>query len=444
MRAPVGARIPHGTTECPATRGVRDDRLNASHRVRASHDLALPHALNLQRDRCVAGLGCALGLQELSGGLLPALDEAMPGHLVPVLRAFLQRHADALEVEVLLADYEMLELRQLTPRQGAPLTFPVSGSSAGECFNGQVLVSEPTGTGTTVLVPLSLRAERLGVLQVQFDQPVAGGVLRGLVEVALATSYVLVACGSCSDVVEVARRAEPLNVAAEMQWNLQPLRAFATDRFSIAGQLIPAYEVGGDCYDYNVGATHLDLSSLDAMGHGVQASLLAALTTAVMRNVRRAGEGPAAQVTQADRQLLDRFGGDQFVTALAMRLDLADGTLEAVNAGHPPPWRVRGGRATQVELAPQLPVGLFEASTYRSQLVRLEPKDRLVLVTDGVLEAGAPGVEFGEERLAGLLLATAGLTPHQCVAEILRTLREYAPKMHDDATVICLDWSGPN
>jgi len=60
-----------------------------------------------------------------------------------------------------------------------------------------------------------------------------------------------------------------------------------------------------------------------------------------------------------------------------------------------------------------------------------------------VLEAGAPGPEFDEQRLAGWLLATAGLAPHQWVAEVLRTLRSYAPRMHDDATVVCLDWNGP-
>jgi serine phosphatase RsbU (regulator of sigma subunit) len=85
---------------------------------------------------------------------------------------------------------------------------------------------------------------------------------------------------------------------------------------------------------------------------------------------------------------------------------------------------------------------MFQATAYRAQNVQLRPADRLVLVTDGVLEAGAPGPEFDEQRLAGLLLATASLTPHQCVAEVLRTLRSYAPRMHDDATVICLDWNG--
>ena len=247
----------------------------------------------------------------------------------------------------------------------------------------------------------------------------------------------------CSDVVEVARRAEPLHIAAEMQWSLQPLRAFTGDQFSIAGQLIPAYEVGGDCFDYNVDSDHLDLSSLDAMGHGVGASLLAALATAVMRNVRRAGGRPDQQVTATDQQLLQQFGGEQFVTVVAMRLDLTGGQLEIVNAGHPQPWRVRDGQAEQLALDAQLPAGMFQRTAYRTQTVQLKAADRLVLVTDGVLEAGAPGPEFGQDRLSGLLLATAHLTPHQCVTEVLHTVRSYAPRMHDDATVLCLDWRGP-
>jgi len=163
-----------------------------------------------------------------------------------------------------------------------------------------------------------------------------------------------------------------------------------------------------------------------------------------MRNARRAGEGPAGQIALADRQLLEQFGGAQFVTALAMRLNLTDGHLDVVDAGHPCPWLVRHGQAIALELEPQLPAGMFEKTDYYTQSLQLQPGDRLVLVTDGLLEAGAPGPEFGDQRLSGLLLATAHLTPHQCVAEVLRTVRSYAPRMHDDATVICLDWHGPH
>lgn len=388
------------------------------------------------------------GLTALSGGLLPLLNDAMPHRLVPVLRQFLITQAGASDARVLLADYELRELRELSPGAGEQQPQPVSGTAAGQCLLSQAVITQPRPVSdadgvTEVLVPLSLRAERLGVLQVSFtDTPVTAALLRGLQEVALATVYVLVACGACSDIVEAARRAEPLSVAAEMQWNLQPLRAFSSDTFAVAGQLIPAYEVGGDCFDYNIDADHLDLSCLDAMGHGVRASLLAGLATAVMRNSRRAGGGPEQQVGLADRQLLEQFGGAQFVTALALRLDLHTGQAQLVNAGHPAPWLVRAGRAQPVQLDPQLPAGMFQQTSYQTQGLQLQPGDRLVLVTDGVLEAGAPAGEFGEQRLAGLLLGTAELTPHQCVAEVLHTVRAYAPRLHDDATVIVLDWFG--
>lgn len=382
-----------------------------------------------------------MDLAERSGGLLSLLDEAMPHRIVPVLRDFLTEHAGADDVGVLLADYELRQLCRLTPRDENRLTVPVHGTDAGKCFDGQVVITEP-GTDATVVmwVPLSLRAERLGVLELVFrEQPLQSDLLRGLHEVALIFSYILVACGMCSDIVEVARRVEPLQLAAEMQWNLQPLRAFSHDEFAIAGQLIPAYEVGGDCFDYNVDAQHFDLASLDAMGHGVGASVLAGFATAVMRNVRRAGGGPVEQIEAADRELLRQFGGSQFVTALAMRLRYTDDHVEIVNAGHPRPWRVRDGRAEPIAVDPQLPAGLFENTTYRSQTIQLAAGDRLVLVSDGVMEAGAPGEEFGEDRLEGLLLATAHLTPHQCVGEVLHTLRSFSSRLHDDATVVCLD-----
>jgi len=82
----------------------------------------------------------------------------------------------------------MRELRLLSPGAGEQLTLPVEGSSEGQCFIGQVVVSEPAVGATVVLVPLSLRAERLGVLRVLFDgQPVEPGLLLGLAEVAPAT-----------------------------------------------------------------------------------------------------------------------------------------------------------------------------------------------------------------------------------------------------------------
>ncbi len=131
-----------------------------------------------------------MALTDVTGGLLPTLNDAVPHRLVPVLREFLAEHAGASDAGVLVADYELRELRRLSPQPGEALTLPVQGTDAGQSFVGQVIVSEPVPDGAVVLwVPLSLRAERLGVLEVRFGtQPAQAGLLRALQELALTVA----------------------------------------------------------------------------------------------------------------------------------------------------------------------------------------------------------------------------------------------------------------
>jgi len=96
-----------------------------------------------------------VALTDVTGGLLPTLNDAMPHRLVPVLREFLAEHAGADDASVLVADYELRELRRLNPRSGEALTLPGEGSDAGQSFVGQVIVSEPGSGGAVVMwVPL--------------------------------------------------------------------------------------------------------------------------------------------------------------------------------------------------------------------------------------------------------------------------------------------------
>jgi hypothetical protein len=102
-------------------------------------------------------------------------------------------------------------------------------------------------------------------------------------------------------------------------------------RFSPAGQLVPAYEVGGDLFDYAAGTDELFVSVIDAMGHGLRASLLGTLAVTALRNARRTGLALADQLRQADRVLHPQFGGGAVRhRALAVRIDLATGSAEVV------------------------------------------------------------------------------------------------------------------
>ena len=91
-----------------------------------------------------------------------------------------------------------------------------------------------------------------------------------------------------TDRFEMLRRRRELGLAAEIQWELLPSLAFELPAFSIAGTVEPAYEIGGDNFDYAISAHRLTVSVSDAVGHGIRAALLASLAVTAMRNARRA------------------------------------------------------------------------------------------------------------------------------------------------------------
>jgi hypothetical protein len=108
-----------------------------------------------------------------------------------------------------------------------------------------------------LFVSLTLRAERLGILEIELPAVTsASDLLPHLAHVGTCLAHGLRAVVPLSDVVEGARRHEPMALAAEMQWALVPIRAFDCAAFSIAGQLVPAYEVGGDMFDHALGKGH--------------------------------------------------------------------------------------------------------------------------------------------------------------------------------------------
>jgi serine phosphatase RsbU (regulator of sigma subunit) len=386
-------------------------------------------------------------LTELVGRLLPALDEAFPTDLVEVLARFLRDHAGAESVDLLLADYEMEQLvrvRRDEPAASAQ-SMAVSATPAGRAFSTQSVVVVPEGPLTAVHVPMSLRAERLGVLRVRLDGGAPPDVVEGLLQVATVAAYVVFGASRFTDMYEQARRRKPLALDAEMQWNLLPVRAFAGPHFEIAGQLMPAYEVGGDSFDYSVETGVLYLAVTDGMGHGLQASLLDTLAVSALRNARRAGASLPEQARLAQQALGSQFPPITFVTALIARIELPTGAAEVVNAGHPTGYVIRDGRLRPLELRAQLPLALDPATRYEAQRFDLDPGDRLFLVSDGVTEAAATGSEpFGDDRLHGVLLATATEPPHEAVRQVLLTVAAYQRgDFRDDATALCLDWYGP-
>ena len=381
----------------------------------------------------------------LVGALVRALDEAPPYELAEVLHRQLQASVRARSCTVLLADYSE---RTLEPVPAAGLastlsTQQVDGSAAGTAYREQRVVSVPSHDGSLLYLPITQRQERIGVLEV--DIPAESAAAQGhLEEAARVLAYVIAAARRYTDRFERIRRRRELELAAEMQWELLPVLAYDCPEYSLAGSLEPAYEIGGDTFDYAVAPTSVTITITDAMGHGLRAAMLGSLAVTSMRNVRRSGGGIVDQATCAASSLLAQFSGEFFVTGLLLTVDVPAGSGAAVNAGHVQPLLVRDGATNPIRMAASTPLGMFTEASYRPERFDLRPGDRLVLVSDGILDA-APvgGAPYGDERLKIALAETRELSATETVRFLTNeVLSHRAGKLQDDATAVVLDWHG--
>jgi len=160
-----------------------------------------------------------------------------------------------------------------------------------------------------------------------------------------------------------------------------------------------------------------------------------------LRGARRQGASLLEQASATNAALAAntvQSTPDNFVTGLVGRLDLRVGTLELVNAGHVAPYLMRDGRVMTVDLPPDLPFGLFPETTYHSTVLALEPGDRVVMVTDGMLERNAAGL-----RLPVAIQETGALHPREAVRRLADSVLSATGRdLRDDATTMLLDWRG--
>jgi serine phosphatase RsbU (regulator of sigma subunit) len=322
----------------------------------------------------------------------------------------------------------------------------VDDSTAGQAYRQQRAVSLAAPESTVTFLPVSMRTERLGVLAVVNRAEPEGDLLDVLSDVAQVLAYVLTGARRYTDEFETLRRRRDLGLAAEIQWELLPVLAYELPRFSIAGALEPAYDIGGDTFDYAVSAQLLTVSITDAVGHGLRAAMLSSLTVSAMRNARRGGSTILDQARIANRHLCEQFAYAEFVTGLILQLEVATGHGSIINAGHPPPLLLRDGAVRVVPLLPDPPLGLSPETEYRMQAIELLPGDRLLLLTDGVDEAhDVAGPQFGLDRVADMLRSHAELPPVEFVRRLTRAVTDFrAGPLADDATAVCLDWSPIN
>src|SRR3954466_5981097 len=289
------------------------------------------------------------------GQLIAAVENAPPVSAADVIGARMTDALGARAVSFLIADFSGQALIRLghTASEAAGRTqgretaerVSLTGSPQGRAIASQTVEVEGGAGDTRVFAPVTNRGEAIGVLEVSLLEVPDEQTVADIALAAHALAYVVIANRRFTDLFAWGQRSVPLSLAAEIQHRLLP-RSYTCEagQFTLAAWLEPAGNVGGDTFDFALERDTLHLSMTDAMGHEVGAAVLATVLVGALRNARRAGLGLAEQAGSANAGLADfaRRGG--FVTGQIARVDLRSVMGTIVNAGHPPPLRLRDGR----------------------------------------------------------------------------------------------------
>lgn len=245
---------------------------------------------------------------------------------------------------------------------------------------------------------------------------------------------------------ETARRERlesEFRIAAEMQRTLLPEAPPKVEGLKLLGWSQPSREVGGDFYDYfEMPSGKVAVVLGDATGKGLSAALLSTQCSSVLRTF--AGQDLAADelLRLTNNEFFKRIGSThRFVTLLLMIIDVEAGTATYASAGHPPPLLTNPGSegARWLESEAGYPLGIVKDATFSSTTIELEPRDTIVIYSDGLTDAQNEGREmFGEERVERCVRSHAA----EASEELLDDLRADATRHMagkepiDDMTVV--------
>jgi phosphoserine phosphatase RsbU/P len=238
-----------------------------------------------------------------------------------------------------------------------------------------------------------------------------------------------------------------LEMAREIQLSILPHEIPKIKGLEIVARYIPMSSVAGDFYDFIImDEKHVGVLIADVSGHGLPAALIASMLKVALAAQSSHASDPVRVLAGLNQALCGKFK-HHFVTAAYVFVDMEKKSMSYAGAGHPPLllWRASTGKASEV-LQNGLLLGLFPEAIFSSVDVPVDPGDKLLLYTDGILETESPSEqEFGVDLFKGFLESNHNLNSDAFADLLLDELSSWSeqPKgigQGDDITLLAIDF----
>ena len=247
--------------------------------------------------------------------------------------------------------------------------------------------------------------------------------------------------------IEKERLEKELDVARAIQRKILPSKVPEYPGLKIASVFIPAFEVGGDYYDFfKINENKLGFVIADVSGKGISAAFIMAEVKGIFESLSKTIEGPKEILIKANDILKETLDSKSFVSAAYGYFDLVEKKLVFSRAGHCPLFLIRNGSSKQIKPS-GLGLGLSDRDYFEKTLeeysIDLEKNDTIVLYTDGVTEAKNEKLEdFGDKHFLDILCSNNNLSADELSNKIIKEITVFSSghEQYDDITLVIFKW----
>ncbi len=251
--------------------------------------------------------------------------------------------------------------------------------------------------------------------------------------------------------IEKERLEKELDVAREIQKKILPASDPKFKSLSVTSVFIPAFEVGGDYYDFfEISKNKFGFIIADVSGKGISAAFIMAEVKGIFSSLSRMIESPKDILIKANEILQNTLNKKSFVSALYGIIDFNDEVIRFARAGHCPALLVRDNSVETFKPS-GIGLGLTNQDLFSNHLeeikIDLKQNDTLVFYTDGITEAKNKEFEdFGERRFAEILIEYSNESVNKIANEVIKdvTLFSRNHSQYDDITLVILKWHKKN